>query len=193
MADEEQQATTDEGGTVVSMAVICQLLMLSRQRIDQLVKDGWIKRHSPGQFLLVETVQGYIRFMRDETRRHNMVAADSRVRDARARDIETRTQQRLGRLVSIELFDEMIDGLCGVVRSEFAGLPAAVTRELPLRRLIERDVNARLRRIAEHALAEAARVATDRGSADAIGADGTGRVGGSEQNVPADSGGAGTA
>jgi hypothetical protein len=190
MADDETGA---EGATVVSTAVICQLLMLSRQRIDQLVRDGWMKRHSPGQFSLVEGVQGYIRFLRDETRRQNVSAADSRVRDARAKDIETRTLQRLGRLVPLEIYEEMIDNICGVVRSEFAGLPAAVTRDLIQRRVIERDVNARLRRIAEHALAEAIRLEAYRSPADAIRDTGTGPVGGGEPDLSANGSGAGSA
>jgi hypothetical protein len=190
MADDE---TSTESATIVSSAVICQLLLLSRQRIDQLVRDGWMTRHAPGQFSLVDAVQGYIRFLRDETRRQNISAAASRISDARAKDIEVRTQQRLGRLIPLELYEEMIDNLCGVVRSEFAGLPAAVTRDLPMRRIIERDVNARLRRIAEHAMAEAIRLETHRSPADAVRADGTGPVGGGEQNLPINGSGAGSA
>ena len=190
MADDETGA---EGATVVSTAVICQLLMLSRQRIDQLVRDGWMKRHAPGQFSLVDAVQGYIRFLRDETRRQNVSAADSRVRDARAKDIETRTLQRLGRLVPLEIYEEMIDNICGVVRSEFAGLPAAVTRDLIQRRVIERDVNARLRRIAEHAMAEAIRLEAHRSPADALRDTGAGPVGGGEPDLSANGSGAGSA
>jgi phage terminase Nu1 subunit (DNA packaging protein) len=182
----------DDNPTIISTPVLCQLLMLSRQRIDQLVHDGFLRRHDKGQFSLVEAVQGYIRFLRDDARRSSMHAADSRVRDARARDIEVRTQQRLGKLVPLDVFEEVLDGLCGKVRSEFAGLPAAVTRDLPQRRIIERDVNARLKRIAEHALAEAVRMEADRSLDDAVRRDGTGRVGGSEQDVSIDGGGAGS-
>ena len=173
----------DDAATIISTAVVCQLLMLSRSRIDQLVNEGFIKRHAPGQFSLVETVQGYIRFLRDDARRHNVSAADSRVRDARAKDIEARTAQRLGRLVPLETFEEMIDNICGVVRSEFAGHPAACTRDLPMRRIIERDVNARLKRIAEHALAEAVRLEKGGSPADAVRVDGAGRVGGGEPDL----------
>jgi hypothetical protein len=145
------------------------------------------------EFSLVDGVQGYIRFLRDETRRQNVSAADSRVRDARARDIEVRTQQRLGRLVPLEVYEEMIDNLCGVVRSEFAGLAAAVTRDLPLRRAIERDVNARLRRIAEHAMAEAIRLETYRPPDDALRNSGAGPLGGGEPDLSGNGSGAGTA
>jgi hypothetical protein len=182
-----------EGATIISTAVVCQLLMLSRQRIDQLVRDGYIKKLEKGQFSLVEAVQGYIRFLRDETRRQNISAADSRVRDARAKDIEVRTMQRLGRLVPLDVYEEMIDNIAGVVRSEFAGLAAASTRDLNARRIIEREVNARLRRIAEYAMAQAIRLETDRPAADAVRIDGAGPMGRGEPDLSGNGSGAGSA
>jgi hypothetical protein len=144
-------------------------------------------------FSLVENVQGYIRFLRDEHRRQNMSAAASRISDARAKDIEVRTQQRLSRLVPLESYEEMIDNIAGVVRAEFAGLPATCTRDLTMRRIIEREVNARLKRIAEQAMAQAIRVETVRGADDAERTNGAGPVGGGEPGVPGDGIGSGSA
>jgi hypothetical protein len=103
-----------------------------------------------------------------------------------------RTQQRLSRLVPIEIYDGMIDSFAGVVRSELAGLAVVCTRDLALRRIIEREVNARLRRMAEHAMAQAIRLETVRGTDDAVRTDRAGPVGGGEQDVSGNSGGAGT-
>jgi hypothetical protein len=192
MADDRNTAAVPDA-TIISVPVVCQLLMLSRQRIDQLVNDGWLKRVAKGQFSLVDAVQGYIRFLRDEHRRQNVSAADSRVRDARARDIETRTAIRLSQLVPREIYDEMIDGFAGVVRSEFAGLAAASTRDLPTRRAIDREVNVILRRIAEYALAQALRMEAVRGIDPAVGADGAGHMGGGKSDLSANGGGAGAA
>jgi phage terminase Nu1 subunit (DNA packaging protein) len=178
------------GASIISTAAMCQLLMVSRTRIDQLVNDGIIFRHGRGEFRLVETIQAYIRWMRDDARQHNKSAAASRATDARAKEIEIRTAQRLGRLVPLALYDEMIDSFCGLVRSEFAGLAAACTRDLVLRRIIEREVNARLRRMAEFARAESIRLEALRRSDDAIGADGAGRMGGGQSDVSINGGGA---
>jgi hypothetical protein len=185
MADEQQ--------TVVDITVLCQLLMMSRQRVNQLVADGWIKKQDRGQYGLVDSVQGYIRFLRDEHRRQNMSAAASRISDARAKDIEVRTALRLSHLVPREVYDEMIDGFAGVVRSEFAGVAATCTRDLPMRRIIDREVNARLRRVAEFAMAQALRLEAVRSTDSSIGGDGAGSVGGSKQNVSSNGGSAGTA
>jgi hypothetical protein len=114
------------------------------------------------------------------------------MRDAKAREIEVRTQQRLSRLVPLEVYEEMIDNIAGLVRSEFAGLAAVCTRDLTARRIIEREINARLRRIAEHAMAQAVRLETLRGADTAIGADRTGPVGGGEPDLSANGGGSGT-
>lgn len=168
------------GGPNATLAEVCEITLLSRQRIDQLLKDGWITRYGKNQYNLANAVQGYIRFLRDDSRRSQVSAADSRVRDARAKDIETKTAERLKQLVHVSVLEETVDGLCGMVRSEFAGLAAASTRDLVMRRIIEREVNARLRRVAENALARAVRLETGGKVADAVAPNGTGRMGGSE-------------
>jgi hypothetical protein len=134
-----------------------------------------------------------VRWLRDEDRKTSKSAADSRMRDAKAREIEVRTQQRLSRLVPLEIYEQMIDTLAGMVRSEFAGLAAACTRDLVLRRIIEREVNARLRRIAEQSLAQAIRLETMGGPADAIRSDGAGSMGSEQPDLSVDSGSAGAA
>jgi hypothetical protein len=177
----DTDTATDAGRvTIISTANLCGLLMLSRQRLDQLVSDGVIFRHSPGQFKLVDTIQKYISWLRDDARTRTRSAADSRVRDARAKDIEVKTAQRLSQLVPLAAYDDMIEGFAGVVRSEFAGLAAASSRNLQDRKIIEREVNARLRRIAEYAMAQAIRLETVRGADPSIGANGAGSVGGGE-------------
>ena len=166
---------------------------LTGARIGQLAREGWFKQIERGRYNWKEACAGYIRFLRDEDRRSSRSSSDSRIKDAKARDIEIRTMQRLGRLVPLEVYEEMIDSICGSVRSEFAGMAATVTRDLNLRRMIEREVNARLHRIAELAMAHAIRLETGSSPADAVRANGAGPVGGSKQDVPSDSGSTGTA
>lgn len=166
---------------------------LTSSRVKQLHHEGWFKpiesRHR-GRYNWIEACSGFVRYLRDEDRRSTRSAADSRIKDAKARDIETRTQQRLSRLIPLEVYEEMIDNIAGMVRSEFAGLAAATTRDLTMRRTIEREVNARLRRIAEHAMAQAIRLETAGGFDHAVRANGTGHLGGGEQDIPSDSSGA---
>lgn len=141
-----------KSGTI-STAGACQLLMLSRQRLDQLVQEGWIQRHVPGRWVSIDLVQGYIRFMRDEARRTSKSAAGSRVHDARAREIEIRVAEQIGKLVVVEEFDAMVDGIVGTFRAELSGLPARVTRDIVQRRSIEREIHGLLERVADTAAA----------------------------------------
>jgi hypothetical protein len=61
-------------------------------------------------------------------------------------------------LVAIEEFDAMIDELCGVFRTELSSLPARLTRDVTLRRTMEREANGMLNRIADIAEANAVRL-----------------------------------
>jgi hypothetical protein len=178
---------------VIDTHVLASCWGMTPARIGQLANMGWFKPVAKGKYNWMDACSGYIKFLRDEDRRSSKSASETRIKDAKARDIEVRTMQRLSRLIPLEVYEEMIDSIAGVVRSEFAGLAAACTRDLVMRRIIEREVNARLRRIAEHAMAQAIRLETDGGVADAVRADGAGPVGGGEPDLSSDSGGAGTA
>lgn len=169
---------------------------VSSVRISQLAHEGWFKpldHTRRGRYNWIDACTGFVKYLRAEDRRSTKSSADTRIRDAKAREIEVRTQQRLGRLVPLEAYEEMIDSIAGVVRSEFAGLAAAATRDLTMRRIIEREVNARLRRIAEHAMAQAIRLETTGGVDTAVRADGAGPVGSSEPDVSANRSSAGAA
>jgi hypothetical protein len=52
----------------------------------------------------------------------------------------------------------MIDELCGVFRTELSSLPARLTRDVTLRRTIEKEITGILHRIAGVAEANAARL-----------------------------------
>jgi hypothetical protein len=183
-----------DSATLTDSDTLARCWGLTRGRISQFVAEGWLKTTGrKGQYSWFDACQSYVRWLRDEDRKTSKSAADTRMRDAKAREIEVRTQQRLSRLVPLDIYEEMIDNIAGVVRSEFAGLAAACTRDLTMRRIIEREVNARLRRIAEHAMAQAIRLETVRGVDDAFRADGAGPVGGGKPDLSGNGGGAGTA
>lgn len=65
--------------------------------------------------------------------------------------------------MAVTEFDTFVDELCGVFRTELSGLPARITRDLPMRRTIEREINGVLTRIADIAAANAARLEREQG------------------------------
>ena len=135
---------------LITAEVAGRLLMITAERVHQLRRAGWIERAGDGHhFRLVDVVQGYIRFRDDADRRASKSSADGRVRDAKARDIEVRTAERLRDLVPLADAIDAMATVCGRVRAEFGGLAARITRDLTLRRQIDRDVNDCLTRIAD--------------------------------------------
>jgi hypothetical protein len=162
MADEKPQ-----GGAMLTAEMASRLLMISAERIRQLVRAGYIPKAGKDKYPLVGTVQGYIRFLKDEERRTSKVQAESGLKAARQKEIEMRMAERARELIATEDAIAALDMLAAAVRAEFIGLPAQITRDLALRRKIEDKINGALGRVAE-ALREAA-VAARKGG-DALGA-----------------------
>ena len=141
-----------EPSGLIPVGQAARLLMISEERIRQLVKQGYVPRSEKrGYVQLVGSVQGYLRYLKDDERRSAKSAADSRVRDARALEIELRIAERTRDLIPIE--DALTDmaELAGMVRSELAGLPARLTRIIDERQKIETEIDGVLSRLAERA------------------------------------------
>jgi hypothetical protein len=88
----------------------------------------------------------------DQAATEGPVAAENRVRDARTREIELRTALRA---CETEEAISAMEDLAGMVRSEFGGLPARVTRDLVLRRMIDKELSVTFNRISARLQAEA--------------------------------------
>jgi len=136
---------------------------ITAERVRQLMKEGWIPKERPGRVLMVAAVQGYIRYLKDVAKRTTKTAAESRVRDARAEEIEMRVAERRRELIPIDDATLALDLLVGRVKEEMGGIAARVTRDIDLRRKIEAEVNGAQARIAEAlgASAELARTGKD--------------------------------
>ncbi|VIO80100.1 hypothetical protein [Bradyrhizobium ivorense] len=173
-------------GQLLTSNLAGRLLMVSAERVRQLSKEGWIEKQGKDQFYLVDVVQGYIRFRNDADRRAQKSAADSRVRDARAREIELRNAVREGRLIEIDEAMAIVEQMTGLFRAETAGLPARVTRDLQFRKTIETALNDILERVADIAAERGRAVAAARVASETVAADAARRVGGDEPHLSAD-------
>jgi hypothetical protein len=78
------------------------LLKITTAWLGQLVTDGWIKKTGRNQFGLVDTVQGYGKYLASEARRTQKSAAAVRVSDARARELELRVSRELEKLIGAD-------------------------------------------------------------------------------------------
>ena len=142
--DSQNSGTQRAGQITVKQAAL--LLLCTEQWIYDLGKRGAIPRPVDGMLPLVETIQGCVRWIKDEQRRSSKSASASRVQEARAREIEIRNHQLENRLVEIADVEAVNSEILGTFRNELAGVPAAATRDLALRRKIEASLNAALDR-----------------------------------------------
>lgn len=105
------------------------LLMVTPRTIQYLAKDGWIKRAGPGKWPLVALVQGYIKSLKDETARRTKISADSRVRDARAAEIEMRMAVKARELIPLAEAVYAVEEIAGAFLAAVSALPAQITRD----------------------------------------------------------------
>lgn len=132
----------------ISLAEAAELLGLTKQWINRLGRDGFVPKTARGRYRLVDVVQGYVRFLKDEERRTSKSASASRVQDARAREIELRTAREEHTLIETDEAIAVCDEIVGAYKSELAGLAARVTRDIDLRNKIETEVDDVCRRVA---------------------------------------------
>lgn len=118
-----------------------KLIKVTIQWLNSLVKAGWIKKVGRDRFKVVEVVHGYVDYLQDENRKATKTQAATRVQDARAREIELRTARESGKLIDVEDVESLLTEVIGELRSEFSGLPAACTRDLEMRGVIEKNLN----------------------------------------------------
>ena len=58
-----------EGASTITIDVAAKLLMVTPEWVRRRTKDGWIPKTDRGRYRVVDVVQGYIRFLKDEASR----------------------------------------------------------------------------------------------------------------------------
>jgi hypothetical protein len=137
------------------------------------VKAGYIPKPAKDTYPIVGAVQGYIKFLKEEERRTSKVQADSRVRDARAREIELRIAERERDLIPIDDAKAEIAAFVTETRAEIVGLGARVTRDMELRRQIDKECDGILTRLADRAEKASHALETEGSSSEASAEDNT--------------------
>ncbi len=110
------------------IAVIAKLLDLSERRIQQLSREGVIPKATRGQYDLVGSVRGYVRYLRDQAVSAQAGAPDytaERARYIRARaDLaEMEAQQRRSTLISADDIEAAWIKVLALLRTRVLALP----------------------------------------------------------------------
>jgi len=168
--------------------------MLTAQRVNQLERDGWIKKAGRGSYKIGAAVQGYIKFLKESDRQTSKSASKEHLDRARAAEIAQRMEQR-GRTMVLEAQAEalaIVDECVGGLRSDLSAVPARVTTDLAQRRRIEDCINDAFA-AAEKRAATAAESSVDADSdlVDGAAEDNAGSVGAREPGLSGEHGAAG--
>lgn len=92
------------------------LFGVSRKWVEKLAEDGVIARAAKGRYPIGPAVRGYIAWLKSDQRRSSKTAADGRLRDARAREIELRIAERKRELVETDEAIATLDEIVGKMR-----------------------------------------------------------------------------
>jgi hypothetical protein len=144
-----------QAADMVSSGRLAEIFNVHSTQLLKLEREGWIRREANNQWSLLKVISGVMRYYTDPARRANKSATDSRVGQARAREIELRTAQRAGELCETAEAVALVDDIVGMLRADLSGLPAMVTRDLNIRRDIEKALNDILNRIAARLILQA--------------------------------------
>lgn len=98
---------------------------LTPRRVRQLAEQGVIPKASRGRYPVIEAVQGYVRFLKNETRSARLKPDDDRFRRARADVHEIDALERMGELVPK---DEFFDATLAPLTAFLSALDAAGVR-----------------------------------------------------------------
>ena len=110
------------------IGVITKLLDLSERRVQQLSREGVIPKAERGQYDLIGSVRGYVRYLRDQALKSQAGAPDymaERARFIRARaDIaEMEAQEKRLSLIAADQIEAAWIAVLALLRTRLLGLP----------------------------------------------------------------------
>lgn len=131
----------------ISTEQAAKLIMVSSVWLSKLSQQGYVTKVGRDRWNLVNVVQGYIKWLKDEGRRSSKSAAASRVQDLKAEALELQMAERRRELIPVDDADAVFAFIAATVRDEISGLPGRVTRDRDLRADLEREVHGSLDRL----------------------------------------------
>jgi len=144
-----QSFPASEGAGTITIDVAAKLLMVTPEWVRRLTKDGWIAKTERGRYRVVDVVQGYIRFLKDEARRATKMASYTRLQEIRARKEELAVAQTERELVPLAEAMTLVDEVAGAVVARVNAIPARFTRNIEERAALQREVDEALAEVAD--------------------------------------------
>lgn len=147
MAEKPETVVRDgKSWPVFSAAEMAALCGFGQEMLRKLERAGVFSKIGKDQYCPLDVFSGLLAYMRDEERRSSKSAGASAVQMARAEQIRLQTAREQGLLTEISRTEATFADVIGSLRSELDGVPAASTRDLTLREVIESHLNAAIER-----------------------------------------------
>ena len=167
--------------------VMCKLLDLSPQRVNQLVNEGVIPREARGRFALVPVVRGYIQYLRQRAIRSDLPTGDdyathrARLTKAKADMAEMEREQMANRLIPADDVEKAWSDVISNMRLKVLAIPTnaaadtqAATNLAEAKQILKDKVNDALAELAEMRIEVVNPVrASDTGDSDEEGSEGS--------------------
>ncbi|RWM08952.1 hypothetical protein [Mesorhizobium sp.] len=112
--------------TALDTRTIARLIDVTPRRLQQLAHGGWIEPAGRGQWPLVPTVQGYLRFLRSRIGAEKPSAAA--LHDAKAQEIEQRLRRQDRDLVTMAEAAGTITEVGGLFEEAIRRLPRRISK-----------------------------------------------------------------
>lgn len=135
----------------ISVKLLAGVLGVTERWVQQLEKQGVLKKNGRSRYDLAASVQAYIKF-KVESEVARVVPEDSspgeRVKVERARKLRLENDEKELRLVQTPDAIAALDAIVGPLKADLAGVPARVTDDVAERRRIEDAIDTVLRALA---------------------------------------------
>lgn len=144
-------------GLTMPVGEMAATLGLRPRRVQQLVEMGVIPAPDRGRYPVAAVVKGYIQFLSAPAQEGGTISKPNAYQQARAREVEANIARRSEHMKAEALGACMalVDAAAGGLKADLLSIPARVTKDLPLRRRIEAEINDALNAGSRRAGAEA--------------------------------------
>jgi hypothetical protein len=126
---------------VISLSDAAKLIGKSARWVNQLVNDGYVKRAARGLYKPADVAKGFAASILDDKEKKSRSGTLATVQSARAREIDLRVARRERKLVDIDEAIDLVDEIIGMLKSDFDGAAASITRDQTLRNQIEGKID----------------------------------------------------
>lgn len=133
----------------ITVPELADVFGITPRRVDQLTVEGAFKKSGRGRYVLGHAAQAYVEYLKEEGRKAKASTTDEELRGERARKLRLENDQTEAMLLPADAVFNVLDEVVASVRVGFSGLPARVTRDIPLREIIETEVNSVLAAVSD--------------------------------------------